>query len=913
MPGTSSIGGLASGLNTEEIISKLVELERVPINRLKARKAEFNNKLTAWQDANTRLLALKIKALSLASGTVFFSRTVNVSDSTAVSATAGNGADISSYSIYVNKLAQTSQWISQGYEDTTSATVGTGTLTINVGTDNPVVVTIDSTNNTLNGLRDAINRSGADVSASIINTGAASSPYKLLITSKQSGESRAVTIEVNLSGGTAPVFTESQAAQDAELQLGTGASAITIKHPDNSVENVLPGVILNLHKADPNKLITVSVSQDTEGVKKAIVDFADQYNSFVDFMREQSTYDAEQKKAGTLFADFRLQMIDSDLRSIISSPVVNLNQNFKTLSAIGIRQDPTGRLVVNSAELTRNIETNIISLRKIFAANCECSSSQIVYLGSTAATKNSPSSGYAVEITRAATQARVTAGVGQVSTLAQAETILINDIPVALQAGWTQSQVIAAINAKTSQHGVVASATGADGTGTGNYLTLKSVAYGSGVRLRVQGSIPNHSPLYNTNGFGSLTVSSSSPKGESNLGTGSIGLDEPTYARLTAGKPQNQNLSSDQTITINGVEIQLYAGMTQNDVIAAINARTSEHGVVASATGSNGTGSGNYLTLTQVTAGSSAHISVTSSISNGGTAPIYNTNGFGNIAVSELSPIGEGSLGNGVAGQDASASRVTAGTPQTSPLAANQNIIINGITVELSAGMTQSQVIDAINALTSEHHVIASATDSNGQGVGNYLTLRHESIGSSYSVTVQSSVSSQASVNNTSGFGSLEVSDSAPVGEGAKGTGASGQDVAGTINGEEAIGKGQTLTGKEGNPNTDGLSLRVLASSAGSYGTVVFTKGIARLLDEKLGFLTDTKGALTEAQNSLTSQMNNIDRLIADYEERVAMREERIRKQFTAMESALQKLQSQGTWLSQQITLMRNNFSNNNR
>jgi len=236
---------------------------------------------------------------------------------------------------------------------------------------------------------------------------------------------------------------------------------------------------------------------------------------------------------------------------------------------------------------------------------------------------------------------------------------------------------------------------------------------------------------------------------------------------------------------------------------------------------------------------------------------------------------------------------------QTGALAADEVLTINGTSVNLTAGMTLDQVVSAINAKSSTTGVTASATGANGEGTGQYLTLTSLSYGS---LSTVSAVSSQSAYAGSTGIGTVTVTQANPAGESGSGTGASGQDVQGTINGEPATGSGQVLTGQDGNPNTAGLRLLVTAQTTGDHGVVNVTRGIADAVDQLLAFVTDTtNGPVQTAQDGLNAQIEDVKREIEEMQERIDAATERLRKKFTDMEAALGKLQSQGNYLSAQI------------
>lgn len=633
MPGIASVNGVISGLKTDEIITKLMELERMPITRLQSQKALLDAKYKAWQEANTRILALKTKADSLAYSVGFMTKSCSSSDETVVRGTASTGAVAGAYYITINAMARANQQKSAGFTDTTNTTVGTGDLDITVG-GTTTTITVDSSNNTLAGLRDAINRSGAGASASIVNDGSAT-PYRLVITSQTTGLAGDVTIDASgLTGGTALGFTELQAAQDASVTIGEGAGALTITRGSNKITDVIPGVTLNLQSAAPTKTIAITVQADNAAIKQSIKDFVEQYNNLIDFINTQFKYDVSKKTGGALFSDFNLQMIQSDLASKMLGSVADLDQTIVSLVQIGITSSSTdGKLSINEADLDAALSANLDQVTRLFAATGQASNSAVSYVSSTSATKVSGPAGYAVEITTAAKQA-----------------------------------------------------------------------------------------VY------------------------------------TVASTQSENLTQDEVLTINGSAIQLTTGMTPDEVLAAINAKSTSARVTASRVGG-------YLTLTSAQYGSAVTITASSDVTSG------------------------------------------------------------------------------------------------GSGVG------------------------------------LEGS----------GTFVAGVNVAGTINGEAATGSGQILRGNTGNENTDGLSIRVTGTMPGSYGTIMFTKGIASDLSNYLDFVTAPgTGAVKTAQNLIQSTMRDMDDYIAILEERVTAKEDRLIKQFAAMESALSKLQGQGNYLASQIQQLSN-------
>ena len=528
MSSAASVGGLISGIDTNSLLDELYQLARAPINRLEARKEVLNQQSVAWAALEVRLLNFRTTASRLAAPASFdlYSASATHADwqpgSGLVSASASSGAVPGAYLLTVDALAQTHQLASQGYADTTETEVGSGTISIAVGDAGPTIIDVDTF--TLAELRDAINAANAGVSAAIINDGSDTAPYRLILTSKTSGLDGEMTVTPSLAGGTPPTFADLQAAQDAQITLGSGAGAITVTSGSNTITEAIQGVTLNLLDADPATTVSVTVSRDTAALQNRVLDLVGTYNAVVDFFADQFYYDPEAEQTGALFANFQLQTIQQNLSAALTNSVVGLDAEFRSLSDLGIRTLSTGKLSVDSTALAAAIVDHLPDVIALFAAVGKTTDSAVSYLASTGDTQPSGAVGWAVDITQVARQARVTAGVAQTVALASAETLTLNGVNVSLTAGMTQTQVIDAINDLKNQTGVTASATDANGEGAGTYLTLTRMPYGSAYHLGGVSTLSNQGGN-DTSGLGAVTVTDQTPAGESGTGTGAVGLD----------------------------------------------------------------------------------------------------------------------------------------------------------------------------------------------------------------------------------------------------------------------------------------------------------------------------------------------------------------------------------------------------
>ncbi|MCE5199448.1 MAG: flagellar filament capping protein FliD [Armatimonadota bacterium] len=529
MSGTMSVNGLASGLSTDDIVTKILDIARRPQTNMKADKAIAQTKLAVWQNFNTSLLALKTSCDSIADAVDFKTNTVTSSDEDILTASASTDAQVGTYYLTVNKRALAHQVSTANSYTNLNDTVGTGSISFTFAEDSTknFSVDIDSTNNTLTGLRDSINRANKSVQAAIINTGSSNAPeYRLILTSKDTGKASPFTTKSTLTGGTAPDLSKVvQQGIDAELTFGEGAGAIPVSKSSNTITDLIPGVTLNIASVNTGKIVKIDVERNTDSVKEAITGFVSKYNEIVDAFGAQFTYDADSGETGTLFGDYQLQSVQMDIEAAVGNVVSGLSKEFNALSSLGITQDTDGKLEINDSTLSKALENNLNDVAKVFGANLESDSSYISFAASTSETQPSGNTKWGVEITQAARQAQVTAGTEMGATLDADEKLTINGKDIQLKDGMTRQQVVDEINAHTSDTDVIAVLTDSTGTGTGNFLTLKRARYGSNGNFSAISNRSNDITKGSSSGIGTTLVAPNVPLGESGYGRGLQGLD----------------------------------------------------------------------------------------------------------------------------------------------------------------------------------------------------------------------------------------------------------------------------------------------------------------------------------------------------------------------------------------------------
>ncbi|MHB8731704.1 MAG: flagellar filament capping protein FliD [bacterium] len=348
--GTAPItfNGLASGLNTSQIITAMLAPETAVINSYTAQEGTLTAQQTAWQGIQTDLTTLLTQTQSLQGSQAFQVMTAS-STASGITATAQPGAPAGSYSLNVTALAQAQQSDSAAtVSDPTATTFGTGTITITVGSQTPVNITIASGQNSLNGIAAAINNAGAGVTASVINNGSGS---KLLLSANATGTANGFTVTDGLSGGTTALgpFTAIQAAQNASLTLGSGSGAITVTSSSNTVSSLVPGVTLTLSGVGAG---TVTVSTNVSALQSLVQSWVNAYNQVQKDVNAQSSYNTTtQQPGGPLFGSQLLDVIEHTMASNVDATVAGAPANLNSLPLAGITMNSDGTLSVNTSTL----------------------------------------------------------------------------------------------------------------------------------------------------------------------------------------------------------------------------------------------------------------------------------------------------------------------------------------------------------------------------------------------------------------------------------------------------------------------------------------------------------------------------------------------------------------------------------
>jgi flagellar hook-associated protein 2 len=525
-----NIGGLASGLDTSAIISSVLDVERIPIQQLQARRVDHQIEDNAWQSIKTRYSAIRTALDALDSQTDFNKFALaSSSNGSAATATVTGEPTPGSVSFTVDKLAANHQTASATNFSGADDLVGAGDFTITIdGTDHTVTTSADTT---LGQLVTEINSLGAGVSASVISVDG--TDHKLLLASEGTGDVNAFTTSGTIATlGTLDVL---QQGQDAEITIGSGASALTLSRATNTVSDLISGVSIELTETTTSS-VTVSTQRDADAAVSAIKNLMDEVNATLTTIANLTRYSPESDTGGPLVGDSTARSLALDLRSSISSFVNDSSSTYPMAASIGVSLNRAGTFDVDESKLRTALADDFDTVVGLLVEGGNSADSRVGYL---AAGSSTVEGDYGVVVTQAATKASATSSVFASPASDSTFQIVVagTSVDVSVTAGQTINQVVDAINSALSAAGASSVAASAVNVSGSDYLQLDHGSYGSSAGFDVVGDPFGLVGTYaGTDVAGTIGGEAASGSGQSLTAT--AGSPEGLILRVTATAAQ---------------------------------------------------------------------------------------------------------------------------------------------------------------------------------------------------------------------------------------------------------------------------------------------------------------------------------------------------------------------------------------
>lgn len=355
--------GIGSGIDINALVTDLANAAKQPKEALLTRREDANKaRMSTLAQVSGGIDSFASALSSLIAGGTLYSQP-SVSEAGIFTASAVPGARLGglSASVEVRQLAQAQTLASDPLTSRTDP-VGQGVLTLVTATGS-FDVTIDGSNDNLDGLAEAINDAGAGVTASVVTD---SNGARLVVKGK-SGAANAFTMTV--PGGTvsglerfaSAAMDEAQPALDAIVKL----DGVELTRPANSFADLIPGVQIDLKSARPGTIVSVGLARPTAAITQGVQDFVAAYNE-LHAMIAEATKAGAAGESGALRGDLGVRALERQLGKLPTQILSSAGTGPHTLAEIGVRTNRDGTLSLDAARLQTRLADDPDGVEALF-------------------------------------------------------------------------------------------------------------------------------------------------------------------------------------------------------------------------------------------------------------------------------------------------------------------------------------------------------------------------------------------------------------------------------------------------------------------------------------------------------------------------------------------------------------------
>jgi flagellar hook-associated protein 2 len=367
-----NFSGIGSNIDFDVIRDAIISEKMRPVTLLQAKSTSFTNKASVLKQLNSLLTNLTTASQALTDTSLGTGRSAISSSESILGASATASAAMGGFSVSVSRLATSLTQASDSIPTVSAPILAGGATTATFelrlgGAGSGAAITIDSSNDSLTGLRDAINGANAGVTATIVDLSGTGTQNQLVLTSAATGTAGRVELVETTATGTAaalnlrsinpPGATNDFSALNAQLSI----NGLPISRSSNTISDAVTGVTLNLRETGS---ASITIGQSSDIATKLQV-FASAYNSVESFMASQYTADSSGRPTGILAGDATLRMIQTQMREAMSAVSSANGGSFSRLTDIGFGRDENGKLKLDLTVLNQKLASNPDDVRSL--------------------------------------------------------------------------------------------------------------------------------------------------------------------------------------------------------------------------------------------------------------------------------------------------------------------------------------------------------------------------------------------------------------------------------------------------------------------------------------------------------------------------------------------------------------------
>ena len=344
-----SFGSINSGL-PKDIVQQIVEAEKIPIKQMEARKGKIEDKKALVGQLTTLVENMRGEILKNKSARSLREIAVNTGESKNIAVSADkNLAEPGKYQLEVMQLAQKSSTMSNGVEDKDKTYIGVGYIRAVLPSGEEKEIYIDEEHATLSGVAKLINGdTELGLRANVVNDGKGEDePWRLILSMSETGDNNRAEFPYLylVDGETDIYFDEERPAQDAKVKL----DGFEIELPGNKTTDLIPGVTIDLKKAQIGEEINIELTEDVQKIAGKFNGLVENINAVLKFIKEQNTLDEKTDTQRTLGGDLTLATIESKIRTAVFTPIIT-DKGPMRMGDLGITFQRSGLLGFDQAK-----------------------------------------------------------------------------------------------------------------------------------------------------------------------------------------------------------------------------------------------------------------------------------------------------------------------------------------------------------------------------------------------------------------------------------------------------------------------------------------------------------------------------------------------------------------------------------
>jgi flagellar hook-associated protein 2 len=354
---TFTVGGLASGLDTNSIVDKLVAIESLPITKNSQRQAALSVQISSIGDLLSKIKSLSSTAGSLSKGVTAYSISTTPAG---VSAAVGTGASAATYSLAVGSVATAAKARSTAF-GSANDTVAGGALGITVkGIAYSVNIAASSD---LGSVVRQINQSDAPVRAAVISDG---THFYISMLNRETGKPLGSGVDGGLTIAADASGLGMGVTQNATNATVTIDGDLNVESQSNEISNAIPGVTLTVN-AQQLVASNLVIGSDSSKTSANLQGFVDSYNAIVGVLNQSLRPDPKSPPAADSQLDGSTALSLQQQLQRLMSVQASATGSYHTLADVGVKLQTDGTLTLDSATLNKALAKDAGSVDAIFS------------------------------------------------------------------------------------------------------------------------------------------------------------------------------------------------------------------------------------------------------------------------------------------------------------------------------------------------------------------------------------------------------------------------------------------------------------------------------------------------------------------------------------------------------------------